>query len=564
MDAIVLQGLSKTYMNGKRAVNRISFSLKQGEVFGFLGPNGAGKTTTVKLLTGMLAPSEGEIRILGLNPAEAPKKVHAVSGVVTEHAQMYNNMTGKQNLIFYGSVFGMAKAEADKRAAFLLKQLELDEAGDQKLSTYSTGMRQRLSLARALIHRPQILFLDEPTSGLDPESAQNVNQLIRKLAEDDHITIFLCTHQLRYAQEICTRYGLMAQGRLLATGTLDELRNKVASGISLEICGDHMPEELGFLRTGERQYESRIRSDKEIPDLVRKIVTGGGDIYSVNVKKTVPGGYLFFPYCQRGGTAMKQKMAAIIRKDLRNITANKNLFLSLLIVPLVFTIIFPSILVCAIHFMPDDPDIQKMLELLPMSLRSGNMELDLMGMILNYILPVFFLIIPVMAASIMSASAFVGEKEKHTLETLLYCPLSVKQIFCAKVMASFFLSMLISFISFLAMLLVLEAETLFLMGSFLLPGISWFVILFLISPSVSLIAITLIVRGSAKAQSVEESQQGAVFLVIPLLLLAVGQFMGVLLVNTWILLGLGALCALAAGLLLKRSMGRFSYEMLLK
>lgn len=100
MDAIVLQGLSKTYMNGKRAVNRISFSLKQGEVFGFLGPNGAGKTTTVKLLTGMLAPSEGEIRILGLNPAEAPKKVHAVSGVVTEHAQMYNNMTGKQNLIF--------------------------------------------------------------------------------------------------------------------------------------------------------------------------------------------------------------------------------------------------------------------------------------------------------------------------------------------------------------------------------------------------------------------------------------------------------------------------------
>ena len=131
-------------------------------------------------------------------------------------------------------------------------------------------------------------------------------------------------------------------------------------------------------------------------------------------------------------------------------------------------------------------------------------------------------------------------------------------------MASFFLSMLISFISFLAMLLVLEAETLFLMGSFLLPGISWFVILFLISPSVSLIAITLIVRGSAKAQSVEESQQGAVFLVIPLLLLTVGQFMGVLLVNTWILLGLGALCALAAGLLLKRSMGRFSYEMLLK
>lgn len=222
---------------------------------------------------------------MGLNPTEDPEKVHAFSGVVTEHAQMYNNMTGKQNLMFYGSVFGISEAEADKRSVSLLKQLELEEAADQKLSAYSTGMRQRLSLARALIHRPRILFLDEPTSGLDPESGQKVNQMIRKLAEDEKITIFLCTHQLRYAQEICTRYGLMEQGKLLAMGTLEELQNRVASGISLEICADHMPEELGFLRTGERQYVSKIQSDNEIPDLVRKIVTGGGDIYSVNVKK---------------------------------------------------------------------------------------------------------------------------------------------------------------------------------------------------------------------------------------------------------------------------------------
>lgn len=285
MGAVVLKKLSKTYPNGKKAVRSIDFSLDQGEIFGFLGPNGAGKTTTVKLLTGMLIPSEGECRVLGLNPTEDPEKVHAFSGVVTEHAQMYNNMTGKQNLMFYGSVFGISEAEADKRSVSLLKQLELEEAADQKLSAYSTGMRQRLSLARALIHRPRILFLDEPTSGLDPESGQKVNQMIRKLAEDEKITIFLCTHQLRYAQEICTRYGLMEQGKLLAMGTLEELQNRVTSGISLEICADHIPEELGFLRTGERQYVSKIQSDNEIPDLVRKIVTGGGDIYSVNVKK---------------------------------------------------------------------------------------------------------------------------------------------------------------------------------------------------------------------------------------------------------------------------------------
>lgn len=285
MDAVVLKNLSKTYPNGKKAVSGIDFSLKQGEIFGFLGPNGAGKTTTVKLLTGMLTPSEGDCRVLGLNPAETPEKVHDLSGVVTEHAQMYNNMTGKQNLVFYGSVFGITKAEAEKRAGSLLEQLDLEEAGDQKLSTYSTGMRQRLSLARALIHRPRILFLDEPTSGLDPESAQNVNQLIRKLAEDKKITIFLCTHQLRYAQEICTRYGLMDQGKLLATGTLGELRQRIDSDTILEICAAHMPEGLGFQKAEEMLYENRIHRDSEIPVLVRQIVTGGGDIYSVKVRK---------------------------------------------------------------------------------------------------------------------------------------------------------------------------------------------------------------------------------------------------------------------------------------
>lgn len=216
----------------------------------------------------------------------------------------------------------------------------------------------------------------------------------------------------------------------------------------------------------------------------------------------------------------------------------------------------------------DDPNLSK--ESLQMEayclliLKRPEEVLDLLGLMLNYILPVFFLIIPLMSASIMSASSFVGEKEKQTLETLLYCPLSVKQIFCAKVMASFLLSMTVSLLSFLVMLLVLEAETVFFLGKFLVPGINWLIILLLIAPSISLMAITLIVRGSAKAQSVEEAQQGAVFLVLPLILLATGQFMGVLLINVWILLVLGGICALAAVFLLKKSMGRFTYELLLK
>lgn len=284
MDTVVLQDLSKTYPGGKQALRQISLSLEQGEVFGFLGPNGAGKTTTVKLLNGMLAPSQGKIRVLGLDPAKQPEKIHALSGVVTEHAQMYDHMTGMQNLIFYASVFGMPKDQARARAESLLGRLDLMEARDRKLAAYSTGMRQRLSLARALIHRPRVLFLDEPTSGLDPESAQRVNRMIRELAQNEGITVFLCTHQLRYAQEICTRYGLIEEGRLLAAGTLDQLRKQAFSGLTLQIRAARLPIGLPLRKGHADQYEMDLQSEEEIPALVRRIVEGGGQIYAVSAQ----------------------------------------------------------------------------------------------------------------------------------------------------------------------------------------------------------------------------------------------------------------------------------------
>ena len=252
-------------------------------MFGFLGPNGAGKTTTVKLLTGVLTPSGGPCNIMGVNPNVQPEKAHLLSGIVTEHAQMYDNLTGMENLIFYAAAFGLGHKEGKQRGESLLKELELTEAQDRKLATYSTGMRQRLSLARALLHRPKVLFLDEPTSGLDPESAQNVNRMIHNLAHKEGITVFLCTHQLRYAQEICTRYGLIEQGSLLASGTIDELRAWVFTSKLLRICASAVPEKLNFVKCGAHEFETEIQDKKEIPDLVRKIVEAGEDIYSVNL-----------------------------------------------------------------------------------------------------------------------------------------------------------------------------------------------------------------------------------------------------------------------------------------
>ena len=169
-----------------------------------------------------------------------------------------------------------------------------------------------------------------------------------------------------------------------------------------------------------------------------------------------------------------------------------------------------------------------------------------------------------MAASVMAASSFVGEKEKRTLETLLYCPLSIKEIFQAKIFASFIMSMMVSFASFFAMIIVVETEVFLTMEQFIWPNISWLFIMLLLAPSISLLAITFIVRISAKAQTMEEAQQRSAFLILPLVLVMVGQFSGILLLNTWALLVMGIVLMLIAGFFINNSMKKLSYEMLLK
>lgn len=284
MSAVLAENLSKVYTGGNKAVDSISFRLERGEIFGFLGPNGAGKTTTIKLLCGMLAPSSGSCRVFDIDPTQNPEKLHQMVGVITEHAQMYDHLSGMDNLIFYGTLFGMNKSDCEKRAKNLLERLDLTDAQHHKLSAYSTGMRQRLSLARAMMHSPKILFLDEPTSGLDPESAQNVNTLIQELAEGG-TTIFLCTHQLRYAQEICTTYGLMNKGSLFATGNIEKLRTMVSPKVKVRVKASRIPNNMEYEKIGEHTYDISVNSEDEIPLIVKRIVEAGGDIYHVSTEK---------------------------------------------------------------------------------------------------------------------------------------------------------------------------------------------------------------------------------------------------------------------------------------
>lgn len=261
---------------------------------------------------------------------------------------------------------------------------------------------------------------------------------------------------------------------------------------------------------------------------------------------------------------MNTKQLALMKKDIRSITSNKQVVAVMLVVPLAFTVVLPTIFVLVFLFAPDAAkDLEPLLNMLSITVQASEQRYAVLGLVLNKIMPVFFMLIPIMASSVMAASSFVGEKEKRTLETLLYSPLSLKQIFQSKIMAAFSVGMLVSVFSFGVMLLVVELELFFFTRGFFVPDVGWLIVMLLVAPSISLIAIGITVQSSAKAQTIEEAQQRAVFLVLPILALVIGQFSGVILISSWILLGLGILAALLAGFIMRRAARKFTYEKLL-
>ena len=282
MNAISAHRLSKSYDGADFALKDLNLNIPQGAVFGFLGPNGAGKTTTVKILTGLLKPTEGDCTVYGFAPDKNAEDVHRVCGVLTESAKMYGQMTGMENLVFFAQTAGMQQDACAQRASELLKQLDLWDARDKKLSAYSSGMAQRLSLARAMVHRPPVLFLDEPTSGLDPESAQTVNTLIAELAGNAGTTVFLCTHQLRYAQDICSSYGILSRGHLLASGDFQTLCDGIGCRIKagFRLAEGDKPD--GF-QLEDGWWQTEVLREEEMPGLVKKVVEEGHHVYEARL-----------------------------------------------------------------------------------------------------------------------------------------------------------------------------------------------------------------------------------------------------------------------------------------
>ncbi len=283
MAVLLMEAVMKAY-NGTPAIQDLSLTVDSGEIVGLLGPNGAGKTTCVRLLTGVIHPDAGKLKVLGLDPQTDGDELRQQCGVLTESAGLYPHMSGQDNLLFFGQLYGVRDRQ---RCDELLDQFGLKEAKDRNVGTYSTGMKKRLGIARALLHRPRLLFLDEPTNGLDPEGARDLLTYIRRLNEDEDVTVVLCTHLLRQVESLCHRYIFLHRGQLLEEGTLPTLEAKYLQDIKLALETDISEaalREAGFtlLAPLQRRPVLRIGDRSQIPEVLRSI-TQLGSVYSAEI-----------------------------------------------------------------------------------------------------------------------------------------------------------------------------------------------------------------------------------------------------------------------------------------
>jgi ABC-2 type transport system ATP-binding protein len=225
--------LSKQFNNEFWAVDNVNLNVQPGQILALLGQNGAGKTTTVRLLTALLSPTRGWARVAGYDVTKNPQDVRANVGVLTEQHGLYTRMTGNEYLEFFGKVYGLDPKTRKARSDYLLEYFGLAEVAHRRSGEYSKGMKQKLALARALIHDPSVLLLDEPTSAMDPESAQLVRNEISRLRSSRR-TIIICTHNLAEAESLADAIAIIYRGKILLNGTLDELKRTVLGPLEFE------------------------------------------------------------------------------------------------------------------------------------------------------------------------------------------------------------------------------------------------------------------------------------------------------------------------------------------
>jgi ABC-2 type transport system ATP-binding protein len=249
-----------------QAVDHLSIDVPKGMIFGFLGPNGAGKTTTIRLLLGLLEPADGRADVLGLDVRTRGNTIREQCGLLTEHPGLYERLSAADNLEFYGRVWRLEAGQRRDRIHELLTHLGLWERRQDRVATWSRGMRQKLAVARALLHRPSLVFLDEPTAGLDPAAAAALREDLAALAAHDGMTVFLNTHNLAEAEKLCGLVGVIRAGRLVAVGSPDDLRAR-GSRPRLEVIGRRLDGALGVLRERPEVTSVTLNGNRLLVDL---------------------------------------------------------------------------------------------------------------------------------------------------------------------------------------------------------------------------------------------------------------------------------------------------------
>ncbi len=297
MFSVVAEGLTRKF-GSFVAVDSLSLEINEGEVFGLLGPNGAGKTTTLRMLSCLISPSKGSATIAGYDIHREPLAVRQAVGILTENPSLYERLTAYENMNFFAEAYGLADAqERHARIRELLEFFALWERRNDKAATFSKGMKQKLAIARAIVHKPAVLFLDEPTSSLDPESAKEIRDLMEMLSQHEKRTILLCTHRLEDAEKLCRRVVIMNRGRRMVVGTPEELREKISGQPVIQIALKAVSRKI--VAAAEKHGQKAVSVDEQAcslmvtvddaraatPALVRDIVKADGMVLSVNVLK---------------------------------------------------------------------------------------------------------------------------------------------------------------------------------------------------------------------------------------------------------------------------------------
>jgi ABC-2 type transport system ATP-binding protein len=291
MDAIRADHLKKTF-GPVTAVNDVSLSVQEGEIFGFLGPNGAGKTTTIRLLTGVLTPDSGTVHINGIDIHRHPLDAKMQMGVIPESSTVYGDLSTEQNLHLSGKMYGMPKTLRDKRVDEILSRMGLSEKRRSPVRTFSKGMKQRVSIACAIIHRPKVLFLDEPTSGLDVQSRRLVIETIHEMNEQGS-TVFLTTHNIEEANTLCQRICIINKGMIVAQDSPERLKKMFDTTQSVEVSFDRPVTRDFFVADGILRAEpcgDKWRLYTDNPDQVLKYLVGRAERESITITSLTTSG----------------------------------------------------------------------------------------------------------------------------------------------------------------------------------------------------------------------------------------------------------------------------------